>query len=370
MKQKCRALQEIDLRQLPTRSAAPRKPNMGKAAAPLTNNAPKTSTHTTAITEHADPSCTKGMTHGMTEKGREWSKCLCTDLSLELQMVKLQQARERCAKEAEVKEAAQVKSQTQRKAIESMIAAGLSTEDIQAYLDVLDADSSDPEDGGESINSINEVMTESLSFHQFTPLATYSTSASQTLRRPPGVAQSSPIMSQARITQVMPGKHRQILSSPGPERPHRTPKTTSCNATVDQDNVEDPNRTHKRSYDDLTDTDTQTSTHPGVHQHEYATPSGNKRPRTLNSLEPGHEKQTSLSQDKHPFTTKQLTEHEINWEERGKQGPSRKGKLKENLHYNGRFHARLPILQDDPKPNFNMMKFSLAVQAIESSDED
>ncbi|KAF8486574.1 hypothetical protein JB92DRAFT_3130897 [Gautieria morchelliformis] len=92
---------------------------------------------------------------------------------------------------------------------------------------------------------------------------------------------------------------------------------------VDPDNVEDPNRTHKRSYDDLTDTDTQTSTHPGVRQHEYATPSGNKRPRTLNSLEPGHEKQTSLSQDKH-----RLTKHEINWEERGKQGPSRKGKPK------------------------------------------
>ena len=35
-----------------------------------------------------------------------------------------------------------------------------------------------------------------------------------------------------------------------------------------------------------------------------------------------------------------------------------------------RLHARLPILQDDPKPHFNMMKFSLAVQAIESSDED
>ncbi|KAF8528242.1 hypothetical protein JB92DRAFT_3093082 [Gautieria morchelliformis] len=113
MKQKCRALQEIDLRQLPTPSAAPRKPNMGKAAAPLTNNAPKTSTRATAITEHADSSRTKGMTHGMTEKGREWSKCLCTDLSLELQMVKIQQARERRAKEAEAKEAAQVKSQTQ-----------------------------------------------------------------------------------------------------------------------------------------------------------------------------------------------------------------------------------------------------------------
>ncbi|KAF8514179.1 hypothetical protein JB92DRAFT_3096277 [Gautieria morchelliformis] len=262
MKQKHRALQEIDLRQLPTRSAAPRKPNMGKAAAPLTNNAPKTSTHATAITEHTDLSRTKGMTHGMTEKGREWSKCL-------------------------------------------------------AYLDDLDADSSDPEDGGESIDSINEVQV--AIEDEFTPLATYSTSASQTLRRPPGVAQSSPITSQARITQVMPGKHRQILSAPGPERPHRTPKTTSRNATVDQDNVEDPNRTHKRSYDDLTDTDTQTSTHPGVCQHEYATPSGNKRPRTLNSLEPGHEKQTSLSQDKHPFTTKRLTEHEINWEERGKQ---------------------------------------------------
>ncbi|KAF8514177.1 hypothetical protein JB92DRAFT_2830104 [Gautieria morchelliformis] len=33
-------------------------------------------------------------------------------------------------------------------------------------------------------------------------------------------------------------------------------------------------------------------------------------------------------------------------------------------------HARLPILQDDPKPNINMTKFSLAAQAIESSDED
>ncbi|KAF8490586.1 hypothetical protein JB92DRAFT_3100688 [Gautieria morchelliformis] len=298
---------------------------MGKAAAPLTNNAPKTSTHATAITEHADSSRTKGMTHGMTEKGREW-RCLCTGLSLELQMVKLQQARERRAKEAEAKEAAQVKLQTQRKAIESMIAVGLSTEDIRAYLDDLDADSSDPEDGGESIDSINEVRV--AIEDKFTPLTTYSTSASQTLRRPPGVAQSSPITSQARITQVMPGKHRQILLSPGPECPHRTPKTTSRNATVDQDNVEDPNRTHKRSYDDLTDTDTQTSTHPGVRQHEYATPSGNKRPRTLNSLEPGHEKQTSLSQDKHPFTTKRLTEHEINWEEREKQGPSRKGKQK------------------------------------------
>ncbi|KAF8517450.1 hypothetical protein JB92DRAFT_3113472 [Gautieria morchelliformis] len=155
-------------------------------------------------------------------------------------MVKLQQARERRAKEAEAKEAAQVKSQTQRKAIESMIAGGLGTEDIQAYLDDLDADSSDPEDGGESIDSINEVRV-AIEDEQFTPLATYSTSASQTLRRPPGVAQSSPITSQARTTQVMPGKHRQILWSPGPERPHRTPKTTSRNATVDQDNVEDPN---------------------------------------------------------------------------------------------------------------------------------
>ncbi|KAF8511992.1 hypothetical protein JB92DRAFT_2931095 [Gautieria morchelliformis] len=45
-------------------------------------------------------------------------------------------------------------------------------------------------------------------------------------------------------------------------------------------------------------------------------------------------------------------------------------RLKENLHDNGRLHARLPILQDDPKPNLNMMKFSLATQAIESSDED
>ncbi|KAF8489039.1 hypothetical protein JB92DRAFT_3129672 [Gautieria morchelliformis] len=198
-----------------------------------------------------------------------------------LQMVKLQQARERHAKEAEAKEAAQVKSQTQRKAIESMIAAGLSTEDIQAYLDDLDADSSDPEDGGESIDSINEVRV-AIEDEQFTPLATYSTSASQTLRRPPGVAQSSPIMSQARITQ--------------------NSKDNIPNATVDQDNAEDPNRTHKRSYDDLTDTDTQTSTHPGVRRHEYATPSGNKRPHTLNSLEPGHEKQTSLSQDKHRLT--------------------------------------------------------------------
>ncbi|KAF8490202.1 hypothetical protein JB92DRAFT_3147910 [Gautieria morchelliformis] len=212
MKQKHRAFQEIDLRQLPTRSAAPRKLNMGKAAAPLTNNAPKTSTRATAITEHADSSRTKGMTHGMTEKGRESKGC--TDLSLELQMVKLQQARERRAKEAEAKEAA------------------------QAYLDDLDADSSDPEDGGESIDSINEVRV-AIEDEQFTPLATYSTSGSQTLRRLPGVAQSSPITSQARSTQVMPGKHRQILSSPGPERPHRTPKTTSRNATVDQDNVED-----------------------------------------------------------------------------------------------------------------------------------
>ncbi|KAF8517448.1 hypothetical protein JB92DRAFT_3113470 [Gautieria morchelliformis] len=45
-------------------------------------------------------------------------------------------------------------------------------------------------------------------------------------------------------------------------------------------------------------------------------------------------------------------------------------RLKENLHDNGRLHARLPILQDDLKPNFNMTKFSLAAHAIESSDED
>ncbi|KAF8479426.1 hypothetical protein JB92DRAFT_3133617 [Gautieria morchelliformis] len=38
--------------------------------------------------------------------------------------------------------------------------------------------------------------------------------------------------------------------------------------------------------------------------------------------------------------------------------------LKESLHDNGRLHARLPILQDDPKPHFNMTKFSLAAQAI------
>ena len=35
-----------------------------------------------------------------------------------------------------------------------------------------------------------------------------------------------------------------------------------------------------------------------------------------------------------------------------------------------RLYARLPILQDDPKPHFNMTKFSLAMQAIESLDKD
>jgi hypothetical protein len=74
MKPKRRALQEIDLRQLPTRNSAPRKPNMGKTAALTANNAPKTSTGTTAITEQAHLSHTIGVTHGMTEKGREWSE--------------------------------------------------------------------------------------------------------------------------------------------------------------------------------------------------------------------------------------------------------------------------------------------------------
>ena len=73
MKQKCWALQEIDLQQLPTCNSAPRKPNMGKTAALTTNNAPKTSTCTTAITEHTISSHTIGMTHRMMEKGQEWS---------------------------------------------------------------------------------------------------------------------------------------------------------------------------------------------------------------------------------------------------------------------------------------------------------
>ncbi|KAF8465886.1 hypothetical protein JB92DRAFT_3294570 [Gautieria morchelliformis] len=139
---KRRALQEIDLRQLPTRNGAPSKPNMGKTTALTTNNSPKTSTcaRATAITEHADSSCTKGVTQGMTEKGREWKN----------QIVKLQLARERHAKEAQAKEVAHVKLQTQRKAIETMVAAGLSTEEIQEYLDDPDADASDSDDGGES----------------------------------------------------------------------------------------------------------------------------------------------------------------------------------------------------------------------------
>ncbi|KAF8513685.1 hypothetical protein JB92DRAFT_3164690 [Gautieria morchelliformis] len=251
-----------------------------------------------------------------------------------------------------------------------MVAAGLSTEAIQEYLDNPDADASDSDDGGESIGvfafavgpcTCQGFIFPSLDYindapvpieDEFMPLATYSTAASQTLWRLSGLTQSSPIMSQACTTQASPGKHRETLSSPGPEHIHRGPNTPSGNETAHQDNVAKPNRTHKRLHDDLTDTDTRTSTPSQIWASGRHVKGGAFSEALFHDVYICHLKGLEAWRSFNAKSAKSLT------------------RLKENLHDNGSLHARLLILQDDPKPHFNMTKFSLATQAIESSDED
>ncbi|KAF8523389.1 hypothetical protein JB92DRAFT_3140775 [Gautieria morchelliformis] len=402
-----------------------------------------TSTHATAITKHADLSRTKGVTQGMMEKGREWKN----------QIVKLQLARERRAKEAQAKEAAHVKSQTQRKAIETMVAAGLSTEEIQEYLDDPDADASDSDDGGESIDYINEAPVP-IEDKQFMPLATYLTSASQTLQRPSGFTQRD-----TRLLALNASTEVQI-PHPAMKQPTRTMLQNELWAIECWKNGCE----QKGQEFALTDVhkklimDHHSTIHGGVedkvalkaavyygfrHGTDDVTIQANKTLAEVLIQEDGYDVAKSMGIYAHPILQEIINEqwfdskkadgikysasfHPIPnasiglvftavefvisrwasgrhvkggafagvlfhyvyirhlkgleaWRSFNAKSAKSLARLKENLHYNGRaltwaaicgLHARLLILQDDPKPHFNMMKSSLATQAIESSNED
>ncbi|KAF8479962.1 hypothetical protein JB92DRAFT_2837672 [Gautieria morchelliformis] len=72
--------------------------------------------------------------------------------------MKLQLACEHWAKQAEAQGVAHVKSQKQQETIETMVAKGLSTKEIQEYLNNPHADSADSENGMDSIEYTNNLQ--------------------------------------------------------------------------------------------------------------------------------------------------------------------------------------------------------------------
>ncbi|KAF8491530.1 hypothetical protein JB92DRAFT_3100486 [Gautieria morchelliformis] len=179
----------------------------------------------------------------------------------------------------------------QRKAIETMVAAGLSTEEIQEYLDDPDADAADSEDGGDSIEYVNglqvQIEDELPSPAVYTHCHIFHLSLENL---------AEAVWAHSELSNSEPSTH-----FPAPQHT----KATSCNEMAHELNVDDEdiscpaNRANKQLHHEITDTNAQTSQHLDIHQRECAVPSGNKYPHTLNSLEPGQAKQKNNERDTH-----------------------------------------------------------------------